>query len=152
MPRICGVVVAEEPGTASWSVVSGSNDLDRQEGSRPWDDGRRQWLELLGLAATGLTGTQMAGDADPHYIQTLDAHTSERARRTTEDRTEGLGGGLDLWTTVTGTSDHVIMSYRGWRRFRQRAHFHGRTRQITLFSQRMLDAVGWMDQTCLGTG
>lgn len=39
--------------------------------------GRRCSQELLGLTATGLTGTQMAGDADPHYVQTLDAHTSE---------------------------------------------------------------------------
>eukprot|EP00961_Rhodomonas_salina_P138748 1866709-Rhodomonas_salina.1 len=40
--------------------------------------GRRHSLELLRLEATGLTGTQMAGDVDPHYIQTLDAHTSEK--------------------------------------------------------------------------
>eukprot|EP00961_Rhodomonas_salina_P047018 630886-Rhodomonas_salina.1 len=29
--------------------------------------GRRRSQELLRLAATGLTGTQMAGDADPYY-------------------------------------------------------------------------------------
>eukprot|EP00961_Rhodomonas_salina_P023361 313770-Rhodomonas_salina.1 len=80
---------ALEPGTASWSVVSGPHDRDRQEGNCPWEDGRRQSLELLGLAATGLTGTQMVGDADPHYVQTLDSHTSERARRTMEGRTAG---------------------------------------------------------------
>eukprot|EP00961_Rhodomonas_salina_P246578 3331545-Rhodomonas_salina.1 len=40
------------------------------------------------------------------------------------------------------------MSYRGWHLPRPRAHTHGRTRQIMLFSQGMLDAVGWTDWTC----
>ena len=33
-------------------------------------------MGLHGLAATGPTRTQNAGDADPHYVQTLDAHAS----------------------------------------------------------------------------
>eukprot|EP00961_Rhodomonas_salina_P240979 3255989-Rhodomonas_salina.1 len=56
-------------GARNCSLVCGlrTNDLDRQEGSRSWEDGRRLLLELLGLAATGLTGTQIVGYADPHY-------------------------------------------------------------------------------------
>eukprot|EP00961_Rhodomonas_salina_P038337 515569-Rhodomonas_salina.1 len=56
-------------GARNCSLVGGlrTNDRDRQEGSCPRDGGRRLPLELLGLAATGLTGTQIGGDADPHY-------------------------------------------------------------------------------------
>eukprot|EP00961_Rhodomonas_salina_P072318 971328-Rhodomonas_salina.1 len=39
----------------------------RRKALAHWRGGRRSSLELLGLAATGLTGTQMAGNADPHY-------------------------------------------------------------------------------------
>eukprot|EP00961_Rhodomonas_salina_P242062 3270133-Rhodomonas_salina.1 len=44
------------------------------------------------------------------------------------------------------------MSYRGWRRLWPGVHAHWRTRQITLFSQGMLDAVCQTDLTCLGIG
>eukprot|EP00961_Rhodomonas_salina_P043659 586683-Rhodomonas_salina.1 len=44
-------------------------------------------MGLHGLTATGPNRTQIAGDADPHYVQTLDAHASEMGY--------GNSGGLD---------------------------------------------------------
>eukprot|EP00961_Rhodomonas_salina_P177365 2391717-Rhodomonas_salina.1 len=52
----------------------------------------RRWMGLHGLMATGPNRTQIAGYADPHYVQTLDAHTSEM----------GYGNSGGLGTSVNG--------------------------------------------------
>eukprot|EP00961_Rhodomonas_salina_P155815 2098143-Rhodomonas_salina.2 len=59
MPLICGVVMAEESGTAPWSAVSGSNDQECQVGNRP----REGWKEALaGVALVG--GNRTHWDSD----------------------------------------------------------------------------------------
>eukprot|EP00961_Rhodomonas_salina_P254806 3443567-Rhodomonas_salina.1 len=51
--------MAEESGTASWSVVSGSNDQDSQEGNCP----RERWKEeFTGVARAG--GNRTHWDSD----------------------------------------------------------------------------------------
>eukprot|EP00961_Rhodomonas_salina_P070962 952875-Rhodomonas_salina.1 len=59
MPRICGVVMAEESGPAFWSVVYGSNDQDSQKGNHP----REGWKEAFaGVARAG--GNRTHWDSD----------------------------------------------------------------------------------------
>eukprot|EP00961_Rhodomonas_salina_P218318 2949937-Rhodomonas_salina.1 len=57
MPQICGVVMAEEPGTAAWSVVSGpTTETDRRavahgttEGGDCWSCSGWRQQDSLGL-------------------------------------------------------------------------------------------------------
>eukprot|EP00961_Rhodomonas_salina_P172334 2324070-Rhodomonas_salina.2 len=72
---------------------------------------RRCRLDLHWLTATAPNRTQMAGYADPHFLQTLDAHTSGMGY----GNRGGLEGrswwGLDWLTTVM--LGKGAMSY-GW--------------------------------------
>eukprot|EP00961_Rhodomonas_salina_P133307 1793378-Rhodomonas_salina.3 len=59
MPLACGVMMAEESGTASWSMVSRSNDQDSQEGNHPLEG----WKEALaGVARAGSNRTHWDSD------------------------------------------------------------------------------------------
>eukprot|EP00961_Rhodomonas_salina_P236988 3203268-Rhodomonas_salina.1 len=69
-----------------------SSNIARQAGELGWlmltgGEERRHWMGLHWLTATGPYRTQTAGDADPHYVQTLDAYASEMGY--------GNSGGLD---------------------------------------------------------
>eukprot|EP00961_Rhodomonas_salina_P222560 3009781-Rhodomonas_salina.1 len=126
MPRICGVGMAEEPGTASWSAVSGSNDQDSQEGTRPLEGWKE---EFAGVARAG--GNRTHWDSDGRRCgspsrQTVNAHCV--------NSTCSFSAGWRAGEVNHNHVNHTTMSYKGWRRPRLRVHTHERTRHIKLFS------------------